>query len=146
MREVCSTWVARWGILLLRFPDRERHGIDISEEYLQVARERGLDVTLANAERIPFPAKSFDVVVATDILEHVFNLYRVARELKRVTRRLIVVRVPEDEQVIWAEPYGFVHLRLFDEGTLRALFGLILGCTVIECFERDGCVHMAATK
>ncbi len=134
------------GDLLLRFPERERHGIDISEEYLEIARERGLDVTRADAKRIPFGANSFDVVVATDILEHVFDLNRVALELKRVARELIVVRVPHMAGVSWdIPPYGVIHVRIFDEGTLRVLFETILGCTIRECFVAGDELHLSCS-
>lgn len=134
------------GDLLSRFPERERHGIDISEEYLEIARERGLEVTNAEAEAIPFSDDAFDVVVATDILEHVFDLNQVARELKRVARKAIVVRVPKEDEVAWdVEPYGFVHVRMFDEGSLRILFGPILGCTVHECFLAGGSLHLSCS-
>jgi len=134
------------GDLLMRFPHRKRHGIDISDEYLAIARERELDVTHAEAEAIPFPDNSFDVVVAADILEHVFDLNRVALELKRVAKKLIVVRVPKEDEVAWnVEPYGFVHVRVFDEGSLRVLFGPILGCTVQECFEAGGSIHLSCS-
>ena len=135
------------GDLLMRFPERKRHGIDISEEYLAIARQRGLEVTNADAEDIPFADNSFDVVVAADILEHVFDLNRVARELKRVARQLIVVRVPQENEVSWdVEPYEYVHVRMFDEGTLRVLFGPIIGCHVLQCFLTGGnCLHLTCS-
>ena len=135
------------GDLLEKFRYRQRHGIDISEEYLTIARKRGLKVTRAQAEDIPFPDDTYEVVVATDILEHVFDLNLVARELVRVSRNFIIVRVPYMEYVSWnSPPYKFVHVRIFDEGTLRLLFDPIMGCTVRECFQSENVLHLVAQK
>jgi len=135
------------GDLLEKFPRRMRRGIDISEEYLKIARKRRLNVTKASAEAIPFVANMFEVVVATDILEHVFDLNRVARELVRVSRKFIIVRVPYMEYVSWnSPPYKFVHVRIFDEGTLRLLFDPIMGCKVKECFQSENVLHLVAQK
>ena len=135
------------GDLLEKFPRRVRHGIDISEAYLVIARKRGLKVTRAAAEDIPYGDNSFEVVVATDILEHVFDLNLVARELVRVSRYFIIVRVPYMEYVSWnSPPYKFVHVRIFDEGTLRLLFDPIMGCRVRECFQSENVLHLVAQK
>jgi len=135
------------GDLLEKFPRRWRRGIDISSEYLEIAAKRGLKVWKASAENIPFPDNRFEVVVATDILEHVFDLNLVARELVRVSRNFIIVRVPYMEYVSWnSPPYKFVHVRIFDEGTLRLLFDPIMGCKVKECFQSENVLHLVAQQ
>ena len=135
------------GDLLEKFPRRMRRGVDISEDYLKIARKRGLKVMKAAAESLPFVDDLFEVVVATDILEHVFDLNVVARELVRVSRKFIIVRVPYMENVWWdSPPYKFVHVRIFDEGTLRLLFDPIMGCTVRECFQSENVLHLVAQK
>ena len=134
------------GDLLLHFPDRETQGVDLSYEYLKVARERGLSVIQAEAESLPFTNTTFDVVVATDILEHVFDMHTVAKELVRVAAEKVIVRVPNMEPVSWdSEPYGFVHVRILDEGTMRILFGPILGCEVERCYVHGSEVHLVAS-
>jgi len=133
------------GDLLLHFPDREKVGIDISMDYLKIAKARGLRVIQAEAENLPTPDDTWDVVVGTDILEHVFDMNRVASEMVRVSRNLVIVRVPNMEPVSWnSEPYGFVHTRILDEGTMRILFGPILGCEVQECYVAGSEIHLVA--
>jgi ubiquinone/menaquinone biosynthesis C-methylase UbiE len=135
------------GDLLEKFPGRHRRGIDISEDYLKIGRKRRLPVSYGEAENIPFPDDSFEVVLATDILEHVFDLNAVVKELVRVSRKFIIVRVPYMENVWWdSPPYKFVHVRIFDEGTLRLLFDPIMGCTVRECFQSENVLHLVAQK
>lgn len=45
-------------------------------------------------ERIPFKAKSFDCVLCLDVLEHVENIHDVFDELCRVSKKWIIVSLP----------------------------------------------------
>src|SRR5262249_41077893 len=65
------------------------HGVDLLEERLVYARATnpGLDVRVANAEALPFPDRSFDVVLLFSVLTSILDLdvrARVARETARV--------------------------------------------------------------
>lgn len=137
------------GDLLMRFPSRPRCGIDISSGYLKVARARGLEVTEAAVENIPYLADTFDVVVATDILEHVLDVNAALKEMLRILRPggTVVARVPDMEPVAWeGQKYEFVHLRIFDEGTLRILFNKIFGCDVLRCVRDQNTIHIVGRK
>ena len=48
----------------------------------------------ATAENLPFPDKSFDIVSCFHVLEHVRDLTKAIRELKRVARKQLFVIVP----------------------------------------------------
>ncbi len=54
---------------------------------------------VANGERIPLPSKSVDVALAIEVLEHVPDPDTVLAEMKRVTRRYVIVSVPREP--IW---------------------------------------------
>ncbi|MBI4099942.1 class I SAM-dependent methyltransferase, partial [Candidatus Microgenomates bacterium] len=51
---------------------------------------------IGNGTKIPFPDKSFDVVIAVDILEHVKPVDRakVVSEIRRVAKKEIIIAVP----------------------------------------------------
>jgi 2-polyprenyl-6-hydroxyphenyl methylase/3-demethylubiquinone-9 3-methyltransferase len=73
---------------------RDKHqvtGIDTSESSLQVAAERDITKSVkyiqAEAEKIPFSDRSFDVVCAMDLLEHVFDVRKVIFEASRVLKK-----------------------------------------------------------
>lgn len=76
--------------------------MDISEPNLVAAerflRERGVidRVTLVHgdAESLPFPDESFDVVVSSHVLEHLPDFDRGLAELHRVTRSYAIVALP----------------------------------------------------
>jgi SAM-dependent methyltransferase len=137
------------GDLLACFPDRERVGVDISEAYLEVARERGLTVYRAGVEKMPFDTGTFALVTCTDVLEHVLDLNRAVKELLRVLKRggVLIVRVPNEEELaVDTPPYEFVHLRRFDKPTLHLLFAKVFGRKVLEVSVDGGELHAVVQK
>ena len=118
---------------LLETP-KSLHALDIAEEYVRNASRIFSDsdngsvkfsTSVGNVEFMPF-VESFDLVVATDILEHVLNLgnalVRISRSLKNGGR--FVCRVPYKEKlgqysVYNDQRYEFAHLRFFDEKLLQ---------------------------
>lgn len=71
--------------LLSRFGDVE--GVDISEEALAFCRTRGLaKVRRGAAERLPYEDRSFDLVTALDVVEHLDDDLAGLREMRRVLR------------------------------------------------------------
>jgi SAM-dependent methyltransferase len=61
-------------------------GIDISEDLLERARSRGIQVVNANAAALPFPEESFDAVVSMWTHTDVDDFSDVVREARRVLR------------------------------------------------------------
>jgi SAM-dependent methyltransferase len=55
-----------------------------------------LAVDLEKVERLPFEAGAFDCVICTDLLEHLDNLHRVFGELVRVSRRFVILSLPNN--------------------------------------------------
>lgn len=140
------------GDLLMRLPSYQRYGIDLSDDYLDVAvYERKLYASKADAEKIPYPANRFGLVTATDLLEHVLDVNRVVKELLRVTKPggIVIVRTPNQDNLsgyVEYDTYEFVHLRAFDAPSLHLLFGKVFGCEVLETPVIDGEVHAVVRK
>ena len=89
------------GHVLAKFPGMQRTGIDLSPTMLQRARRRlGGDVELlqGSADQLPFEDATFDVVLCTEVLEHVVEPARVVRELMRVAApgARVVVSIPNE--------------------------------------------------
>jgi len=124
------------GGLLAHFPDRRRFGMDISFGYLENAQGKGIEVCFSLAEEMPYRENAFDLVVCTDLLEHVVDLNLCVKKMLFVTKPngILVVRVPYRENLACylTTPYKLVHVRNFDEYSLRLLFERIFNCEHIE--------------
>lgn len=61
-------------------------GIDISEQMLAQAKKRGIQVKKVDieSETLPFSDNSFDIVLLSDVIEHIFDTDRLLSECHRV--------------------------------------------------------------
>jgi ubiquinone/menaquinone biosynthesis C-methylase UbiE len=82
----------------------------------------------ANIERLPFDDGAFDTVVCTHTLEHVQNLPQAVAELRRVTRRRLIIVVPRQR------PYQYsfsLHIHFFPYAwSLQSQLGVRPGSAV----------------
>ena len=100
--------------------------VDLSRAYL--SRLTGLPGVVpmqATAERLPF-RETFDLLVSTDVMEHVLNVGSFLVSINQSLRPggTVIIRVPYRENLIAYSrqagcKYEFVHLRTFDRHTLR---------------------------
>lgn len=120
------------------FPEMDRYGMDISYGYLEVAERKGVKVCYALVEEIPYKPDFFDIVVCTDLLEHLFDLNLGMSNILSVLKPdgYLICRTPfqEDLSPYLAPdfPYRYSHLRTFDKYSLRLLFEKIFTCEVLE--------------
>jgi 2-polyprenyl-3-methyl-5-hydroxy-6-metoxy-1,4-benzoquinol methylase len=86
-----------------RFPSFEYAGIDITDVALQKARERCKYATLTkmDLDDIKYPDGHFDVVICTEVLEHIYEYRAVIEELKRVTKRGGLLIITHPNEVAW---------------------------------------------
>jgi SAM-dependent methyltransferase len=107
----------------------ECYGIDIAASGVRRARELyGIPGAAADALHLPFPDKTFDVVLSSETLEHVANPGAVISELLRVTRHYLILSTPaaRDETTL-EEHFRHVdpevihsHFHFFTERQMRA--------------------------
>jgi SAM-dependent methyltransferase len=128
------------GRLLSMLPENiNKYGMDISIDYLKAAREKGIDVCMAMIEDMPYEAGSFDMVICTDVLEHVLDLNKVCVAILNVLKvgGMLIVRVPYREELdAYLSPqysYHYAHLRNFDENSITLLFEKVFKCKVLAC-------------
>lgn len=70
--------------------------VDLSREFSSWSRRRlGIPSYVANAAALPFADDSFDVVVCSEVIEHVEHPLAVLGELERVARSAVVVTTQE---------------------------------------------------
>jgi SAM-dependent methyltransferase len=126
------------GRLLSRFHTLKRYGMDISSEYLTNAKSAGIEVCLARVEDMPYKDDIFDLVVCTDVLEHVFDLNLCVSRILGCLKPggYLIVRVPYREDLSGytsvSFPYHYAHVRNFDEFGLTLLFNKLFDSEVLE--------------
>jgi SAM-dependent methyltransferase len=62
-------------------------GLDLNASSIRFCREKGLgEIEQGDLQHLPFAGESFDLVLATDVLEHVDDDERAVEEIRRVLR------------------------------------------------------------
>ena len=101
----------------------EAEGVDFSGEAVEFCRRRGLErVQQAALEQLPFGDGRFDVVIATDVIEHLDDDRRALAELRRVTAPggRLVVTVPAYTWLWSRHDESLHHRRRYTAGRLSA--------------------------
>lgn len=127
------------GRLLKDFDYLDRYGIDIDLNLLRIASQNGIKCSFSRVEDMPYKEHSFDMVVCTDVLEHVLDLNYCCKRILSVVKPngFLIIRAPykEDLQGYLSPdyPFTYAHLRSFDESEMALLFTRIIkNCDLIE--------------
>lgn len=121
-----------FGHTLQQLEFKNRYGMDISIERLKTIPSNIIRVR-AQAEDIPFYNKSCDVVICTDMLEHVKDVPSVASELDRVLKLYgtLILAFPwkqdldiykSEEYLTKWNKYKWIHLRSCDDTLVATNF------------------------
>ncbi|HET7120236.1 MAG TPA: class I SAM-dependent methyltransferase [Solirubrobacterales bacterium] len=97
-------------------------GVEMSPEAIGFCRERGLErVHQAGLEELPFEDASFDLLAATDVLEHVAAEQQALGELRRVAApgAALLLTVPAYEWLWSEEDVNLHHHRRYTRRRLR---------------------------
>ena len=98
----------------------EVKGVDISEVALKIAKDKGLDVQIADAEKLPFADKSFDAVVCMEVLSHLLDPIKALKEIRRVLKKdgVLLGSTPHKNLESYAWEEKRMHRRYYDITTL----------------------------
>ncbi len=101
-------------------------GVDLSVDYLKVAKTNLETYVCAVIEKLPFNDNMFDVVICDSVLEHVLDIGLAVKELYRVLKvgGKMYVQVPYKENIYKYPLFHGVrqHVRSIDEDLLHSLF------------------------
>jgi SAM-dependent methyltransferase len=112
---------------------------DISYDYLKSAKDKGLATVQGIAEALPFKP-CFDIVICSEVLEHVLDPIKIVNEIKRILPKgkKLYVTVPYNEDLSkykkYEGKYEFTHLRTFDENSITKLLN-DFKITKIKCIS-----------
>ena len=56
----------------------------------------------ADAQKTPFKTNSFDFVLCSEVLEHVPDWETALKELKRISRKKIMITIPLEKSLLWS--------------------------------------------
>jgi ubiquinone/menaquinone biosynthesis C-methylase UbiE len=115
-------------------------GIDYSSEALKYVKSIKLRASIDN---IPVQSKCFDLVSCLEVLEHlsVDEFHNAIAEIQRVSRKYILVSVPNDENLVkhlvlcpkcFCAFNPWFHMRSFSEKNFRNLFNEFRPITIRE--------------
>ena len=78
--------------------DCDLMGLDIEQKALKVATQKNPNTTFKEASvyEIPFESNSFDLVILSEVLEHLDHPEKALEEIKRVSNKYILISVPHE--------------------------------------------------
>lgn len=122
-----------WGMVIASINAKVpgRHvGIDIAPWNVELARLLcpDLEFRVADARDLPFPDKSFDTVVAAEILEHLLwpdDVFRALDETLRMARDQVLITIPDGRHET-EEALSCKHRYLMDQERLDVLCRYLL--------------------
>ena len=87
-------------------------GVDISEQALSISKERGFETFQADVScPLPFKDKTFDYCVCSEVLEHIQNSEDLLKEMRRISRKGILVSIPNI--ALWKHRFRLFFLGSF---------------------------------
>lgn len=73
-----------------KYPALQLHGVDFARGF----SDPTIGFTKADAVKLPFADKSFDLVICAHTIEHIYEARELVKELKRVAAKKIIVITP----------------------------------------------------
>ena len=108
----------------------EAMGLEISDYAVKVCLDKKLEVLKGQVEKLGSFSSSFDVIVAQDVLEHVFSPENFLNRINKLLKNngLLVLELPNNSSLraklfgkAWIEYIPPVHLNFFDKSTLNRI-------------------------
>jgi ubiquinone/menaquinone biosynthesis C-methylase UbiE len=95
------------------FSNAEIKAIDINSDKIDVAKARVKDVefSVGNIYNINYDDATFDLVISTEVLEHLENPISALQELLRVSKKYIIVSVPNEPFYRMTNVVRFMYLK-----------------------------------
>ena len=78
-------------------------GVDYEEDKLEFASKASLncDFIQGDGEKLPFKDKAFDIVLCTEVIEHIPNWKKAVKEISRVAKKKVIITIPLEKAVFW---------------------------------------------
>lgn len=110
------------------FPGIQLHGAD----FVAYPNHNKHPFTQTDARKLPFPDKSFDLVICTHTIEHISPAEDLVKELKRVARDKLIVITPRQKYFYYTLDE---HVNFFPQ---QADLTSLMDMKVFECSNIEG--------
>lgn len=90
------------GITLRKIKDKEigkkHEGIEYMDEAIEIGKKVNPDITIkkGNIYDLPYKDETFDLVICTEVLEHLDEPKKALQELRRVSKKYLILSVPNE--------------------------------------------------
>lgn len=86
------------GLVMDHFKNINITGLEYVDEALEVAKQRNSTITFQQGDicQMPFADKAFDIVICTEVLEHLEHPECALKEITRVSERTVLLTVPNE--------------------------------------------------
>lgn len=112
------------GVLLYLVSQKAKaklHGVDLDADSLKFAKNQvKAKFKKSTAEKLPFKSNQFDLVIATEIIEHLKNPDKMLKEIQRVLKpkAKVIVTTPVK---IFKTPEDPLHVKEFTQKELKSI-------------------------
>lgn len=88
-------------------------GIDNSEDALRIGKSlyQGINIKSGDIYKLPYKDSSFDLLICTEVLEHLKNPRKALAELRRVSSKYVLLSVPNEPFFLLANLLRGKYLR-----------------------------------
>lgn len=109
---------------------KEIYAVDTSKVRLDRVKKTSKKIKTAKSDitKLPFDNGFFDVVICSEVLEHLKDYGKAVKELLRVTKKRLIITVPNEQQPVrtlcpHCNKYHYVagHMNKFDKSSLKRL-------------------------
>ncbi len=90
-----------------------------------------------DAHTLPFKENIFATVYANHILEHLDNPIKTLQELRRVSTKLVIIKVPNASYFKWKNSSKYHHIFSWNQYTLRNLLERYFKKVTINSTQRE---------
>jgi SAM-dependent methyltransferase len=112
-------------------PDAQLYGLDLTQGRIKTTKQNVPTSFLLRGDviHLPFPDNAFDVVVCSELLEHLTNYKEAIDELVRITKKKLILTVPNELRLVHVlcpkcktRHYVDGHVTFFTDVKLKAPF------------------------
>jgi len=122
-----------------RYNKKEIYGLDLTSGRIAATKRNIPSAKLlrGNIYKLPFPNNSFDVVVCSELIEHLTNYKDAIKELLRISKKSVIITVPNEQELVKVmcpkcktKHYYDGHVNQFSEDKLNNIFRAKNECNI----------------